>query len=215
MLRVQRVAKQICIRILRLFLEKILISRKVLRIRIRRLNIFVLPGVFRPDISYSTYLLIYSSLRLLKNRKYFKICDVCAGSGIIGLILSRAFNRHVVLIDISRTCIHNCILNTKVLKLDSNVDIILSDSCKAIKKNAVDFVVINPPYLPCDGKYELCCGSDLEILRNILKCCIQVSRYGVLYTLSSLTGIKCGIEISRVKTPIDTIYVMLISKCSH
>ena len=209
MTKLRTLIRKIIISIIGHILNYILISRKVIKIKIYKYNFIILPKVFRPDISYSTYILTLESLRYLKDRKFIKIADICTGSGIIGILISKIFRKYVILVDISKNAIKNCILNTRILNVDNLVDVVISDSCKAFRLKSLDFVIINPPYLPCSGSVEIC-YRDLREFISMLKYCRYISKFGILYTTSSLSEYSYGKVVNYVKTPIDTIYVMFL-----
>jgi release factor-specific protein-(glutamine-N5) methyltransferase len=112
------------------------------------INLYVKPGVLipRPD----TEVLVETVLEEIKNREYTAVCDVCSGSGAIGIaIASMVNNVKVECIDISDIARE---VNTKnIIKnsLEHRVSFTSSDLLdKAISEGKqYDVIVSNPPYI--------------------------------------------------------------------
>ena len=85
-------------------------------------------------------------LRLLETASSPSALDLCSGSGIAGLLLSRRCQR-VAASDISERAVHfarfNCLLNSC-----KNVEIIQSDFYSALDRETFDLIVAHPPYVP-------------------------------------------------------------------
>ncbi len=194
----------------------LLIAKRTYIANIRGLRIIVLRGSFRPDISYSTYLTILGLLKSLENsRKFLKICEVGSGTGIISSLVAKIFKSYVVCTDISKIAVLNTKLNTRALNIDEKVDIVQTVSASAIRDSVFDIAVTNPPYLPCDDYVEICADSTMSTLKEILVNLFRITRRGgyVLYTTSSLAPVIIDRVIESVKTPIDTIYLVLCRRC--
>jgi len=134
----------------------------------------------RPD----TEVLVENVIALVKERGYRKICDVCTGSGIIGITVAKECEETEVLcLDISSAAIKTAMENAKDLGVSERVGVACSDLLEYALDRGIGFDVIvsNPPYIrtsEIDGlmadvkEYEpfeaLCGGEDgLEFYRKI------------------------------------------------
>jgi release factor glutamine methyltransferase len=148
------------------------------------IDFYIKEGVLipRPD----TEILVEEVLKEINKRKLEKICDVCCGSGVIGLSIAKLLeNTVVVCSDIDDTALEVTQKNIDNLSLKSRASAVKSDLLKfAIDENLYfDVVVSNPPYIKTDiiptlmedvKKYEpyiaLCGGEDgLDFYRKITK----------------------------------------------
>jgi release factor glutamine methyltransferase len=142
----------------------------------------VVEGVLipRPD----TEVLVENVIALVKERGYRKICDVCTGSGIIGITVAKECEETEVLcLDISSAAIETAMENAKDLGVSERVEVVFSDLLEYALDREIRFdaIISNPPYirtsdiesLMVDVKdYEpfeaLCGGEDgLEFYRKI------------------------------------------------
>jgi release factor-specific protein-(glutamine-N5) methyltransferase len=153
------------------------------------LDLFVKEGVLipRPD----TEVLVEEVIKIIREKGYKEICDVCCGSGAIGIAL--AYNLEdatVECCDISDTAEEVTLINIEKLNLQNRVSFLKSDLLEeAIREGKLfDVIVSNPPYIKTDvipGLMEdvriyepyiaLCGGEDgLDFYRRIteesLKC---------------------------------------------
>ena len=203
--------------LLSLILVLVLLIHRVHYRRFRRFLIIVLPLVFNPFKSYSSYLLLLSLLRYMSSVKLknARILDVGCGSGFLSVIVA-GIGVYVVALDIDERSITNTLINAKVNDVYSNMDIVISNGCMPFREKSFDFVITNPPYLPCPYvSYfkALCCGINSLILYQLLYSCLSKARKGVLVVLSSLTDfstlfVKSMYLKSRVRcvnSPLDEI----------
>jgi len=134
----------------------------------------------RPD----TEVLVENVISRIKERGYRKICDVCTGSGIIGITVAKECEETEVLcLDISSAALETAMENAEDLGVSERVEVVFSDLLGyALDRELLfDVIVSNPPYirtsdiegLMADVKeYEpfeaLCGGEDgLEFYRKI------------------------------------------------
>lgn len=148
------------------------------------IDFYIKEGVLipRPD----TEVLVEEVLKEINKRKLKKVCDVCCGSGAIGLSIAKLLeNTIVVCSDIDDTALEVTQKNIDNLSLKSRASVVKSDLLKfAIDENLYfDVVVSNPPYIKKDiiptlmedvKKYEpyiaLCGGEDgLDFYKKITK----------------------------------------------
>lgn len=144
-----------------------------------------------------TEILVESVLKEVHNNNYTEICDLCCGSGAIGISISRfKENTKVYCYDISDTAIEVTGENINKLEVKDRVMVFKSDLLKkAIEENKkFDVIVSNPPYIREDvipalmedvKDYEpyiaLNGGRDgLDFYRRITKESIQVLNRGGL-----------------------------------
>jgi release factor glutamine methyltransferase len=134
----------------------------------------------RPD----TEVLVENVISRVKERGYKRICDVCTGSGIIGITVAKECEETEVLcLDISSISLETAMENAKNLGVSERVEVVFSDLLGYALERELrfDVIVSNPPYirtsdiggLMADVKeYEpfeaLCGGEDgLEFYRKI------------------------------------------------
>ena len=83
-----------------------------------------------------------------------KLIDLGAGSGCIGISISKTISLDVTLADISKEALHVCNINKDIL--ESNVKIIEYDmNTKFISNEFFDIIISNPPYLDYYSKDEI------------------------------------------------------------
>jgi len=134
----------------------------------------------RPD----TEILVEECIKIINENNLTTVCDVCCGSGAIGISLAYHTNiDKVMLYDISEVAVEVTSTNIKTLEVQDKAKVYESDLLKdAIEKGlAFDIIVSNPPYIKSsviptlmeDVKdfepYIALCGGDdgLEFYRNI------------------------------------------------
>ena len=103
-----------------------------------------------------TEVLVNTAISLLKNKENIKILDLCSGSGIIAITLSRFFEKaKIIAVDISDDAL-NILKENITLNDASNIMIkkanVLDKSLSEHFEN-IDLIVSNPPYIKsCDLK---------------------------------------------------------------
>lgn len=110
----------------------------------------------RPD----TEILVENVIFFINKHGYREICDVCTGSGIIGITIAKECpDTKVLCLDISETAIKTAKSNAKRLEAGS-VTVEQSDNLEfALARNLnFDVIVSNPPYIrteDMDGLMEM------------------------------------------------------------
>ncbi|MCI1945294.1 peptide chain release factor N(5)-glutamine methyltransferase [Clostridium luticellarii] len=146
------------------------------------LNFKVRPGVLipRPD----TEILVECALKEIERSNFSDICDLCCGTGAIGLSIAKFIDYvDVKCSDISPTALQVTAENMRRFLLQEKVQVIKSDLLQYFIENEMKFnmVVSNPPYIKIsmidtlmdDVKnyepYEALCGGEdgLEFYRRI------------------------------------------------
>jgi release factor glutamine methyltransferase len=159
------------------------------------MNFIVKPGVLipRPD----TEVLVEEVIKHIKEKAYTKVCDVCCGSGAIGIAIAEFIkDASVMMYDISYDALAVSKLNIERLELCKRVQVESSDLLQvAISENKkFQVIVSNPPYIREDviptlmddvKNYEpyiaLSGGSDgLDFYRRITKESLLVLEEGGL-----------------------------------
>jgi release factor glutamine methyltransferase len=112
------------------------------------IRFFVRQGVLipRPD----TEILVEEVMHVIKEKKFAKICDVCCGSGAIGLSLAKHMNEiEVDCCDISEIAEEVTEKNIELLFLKNNARFIKSDLLAYAMEEELkyDAIVSNPPYI--------------------------------------------------------------------
>lgn len=157
------------------------------------MNFLVTPGVLipRPD----TETLVEQALQEIKGSGICNICDLCCGTGAIGLSIAKFIdNVDVKCCDISPMALKVTAENIKRFSLQKRVQVVESDLLQYFIKNKVKFnmIVSNPPYieknmidkLMDDVKnyepYEALCGGEdgLEFYRKIAEESLKVLNKG-------------------------------------
>jgi len=112
------------------------------------LNLKVRPGVLipRPD----TEVLVEAVLDIIKENQFVKVCDVCCGSGAIGLTIG-CLNEGTVVecYDISDIACEVTAENIKLLEIEDRVSVYQSDLLQEAlnDEKKFDVIVSNPPYI--------------------------------------------------------------------
>lgn len=120
------------------------------------LNFIVKPGVLipRPD----TEILVEAAIETIKRHQFASVCDVCCGSGAIGLsVASHVENVNVECYDISNTACEVTMENINKLNLQHKVSVMKSDLLGYAMDAGRHFqvVVSNPPYIRTEEIPEL------------------------------------------------------------
>ena len=159
------------------------------------INLSVRPGVLipRPD----TEILVEEVLSYIKANSYKTVCDVCCGSGAIGLSIAYLNkDTEVQCYDISQVACEVTYENIEKLMLHPRAGVYKSDLLKKAidEKVQFDVIVSNPPYIKEEvisslmedvKNYEpfiaLCGGKDgLDFYRKITEQCMLTLNNGGL-----------------------------------
>lgn len=146
------------------------------------LPFYIKEGVLipRPD----TETLVECATEEIKKNDFRHVCDVCCGSGIIGLTIAKTIdNVNVKCSDISDIAYEVTKENIKRLDLSEKVEVIKGDLLNEFIKKQIKFdaIVSNPPYIRKEvigtlmedvknfEPYEALCGGDdgLDFYRKI------------------------------------------------
>jgi len=88
--------------------------------------------------------LVEQVLKRIKNN--FKVLDLCAGSGAIGIAIARLSNASVICVDISKEALLVAEENTIINGVSEKVRLLQSDMFENINEE-FDIIVSNPPYI--------------------------------------------------------------------
>jgi len=110
----------------------------------------------RPDTEVS----VEEALRVIKERGYKDILDLCSGSGAIGLSIAKILDfTNVSLSDINKGALLVSMENAAALGLKNKVSFFESDLFEKVN-GRYDLIVSNPPYIS---------GNDMEKLPDSVK----------------------------------------------
>lgn len=148
------------------------------------IDFIVKPGVLipRPD----TETLVEEVIKYVKEKGLTQICDVCTGSGAIGISIAKFIkDTQVTLYDVSQDALNVAMLNVDRFNLSKRIAIRQSDLLQAAidQHRKFELIVSNPPYIKAEviptlmedvRGYEpfiaLCGGEDgLDFYRRITK----------------------------------------------
>jgi len=139
------------------------------------------------------------SLRLIRacppNLAGQRVLDVCAGSGVLGLVcLARGASR-VVAVEKNPVAVRAARFNAHLNDLADRMDVRESDLFDAVDvREPFDFIVCNPPFLPVsdDWGFPMCGAGGLDgtqVLREILnRIPAQLSSTGQALVLCTALG---------------------------
>lgn len=157
------------------------------------INFNIREGVLIPR--GDTEVLVEEALDKIKENNYIDICDVCCGSGAIGISVGKILeNTRVYCYDISDIAYEVTLENINKFNLEDRIKVCKSDLLEEAIENGRRFNVVlsNPPYIRKDviptlmedvKNYEpyiaLCGGDDgLEFYRKITKQSLEVLKLG-------------------------------------
>jgi release factor glutamine methyltransferase len=114
-------------------------------------NFYIKEGVLipRPD----TETLVEWAVKCVEEENFKKVCDVCCGSGIIGLSIAKIKeNIKVKCSDISNIACEVTLENIKRFGLENRVEVVQSDLLNYFlnEEEKFDIIVSNPPYIKND-----------------------------------------------------------------
>jgi release factor glutamine methyltransferase len=157
------------------------------------ISFYIKEGVLipRPD----TEILLEASMEEIKKNNFKSICDVCCGSGIIGISIAKLVGEvEVKCCDISDTAYEVTSENIKRLSVGEKVSVLKSDLLEIFINNdeKFDMIVSNPPYIRPDvietlmedvkdyEPYEALYGGEdgLEFYRKITLQSVQLLNNG-------------------------------------
>lgn len=157
------------------------------------INLNIREGVLIPR--GDTEILVEEALDKIKENNYIDICDVCCGSGAIGISVGKILeNTRIYCYDISDIAYEVTLENINKFNLEDRIKVYKSDLLEEAIENGKRFDVIlsNPPYIRKDviptlmedvKNYEpyiaLCGGDDgLEFYKKIAQQSLKVLKQG-------------------------------------
>jgi hypothetical protein len=107
----------------------------------------------------------------LPRQKCARFLELCAGTGVAGLMAAKGFAEEAWLTDITDRSLHFAAFNAR-LNQAQNVEILKSDLFESLSGMEFDFIVAHPPYLPSLETPEVYkAGGTIgdELLRKIVE----------------------------------------------
>ena len=159
--------------------------------RYNDLKVIVDPGVFHPQLTVSTRLLLdHLSTRNLEGQT---VLELGSGSGVISVYCAQK-GAVVTAVDIADSALRNTEANAR--RNEVTVTTIKSDLMLQVPDTAYDLVVINPPYYPKDPESEAqmawFCGASHEYFHSLFA---QVAeRVGHLREVVMILSVDCDLD---------------------
>lgn len=131
------------------------------------LSIIQSPSVF----SFSLDAVLLADFAQPAKHDRAKIVDLCAGNGVVGLLLSQKTSSSIIGIELQERLVDMANRTIQFNALENQVSIVhgnLSDASKWIQKDTVDTLTCNPPYFAVGEKSIKNPNSHLAIARHEL-----------------------------------------------
>ena len=109
----------------------------------------------RPETE-ELFLGLVKTLKSQNFRSDFVFADVCTGTGILGIAISRYFKKAFGwLTDVSMPALELCRQNIELNSTKKNTEVLCSDLLSAFAPESIDIVISNPPYIADSEMSEL------------------------------------------------------------
>lgn len=121
-------------------------------------HIAVRQGIFHPRVETEYWVKrVIRKIKSFKKRRGFRILDIFAGTGCIGIaILKSIRNAKVDFVEIDKNTINEIKINLRLNKIrPGRFRIYQSNLFEAIKTKKYDFIVANPPYVAKERLYQV------------------------------------------------------------
>lgn len=142
-------------------------DERVDRIISQNLDIIQSPSVF----SFSLDAILLADFAQVPKHHKGKIVDLCAGNGVIGLILSQKTKSPIIGIELQERLANMAERSIQMNHLEPQVSVIngaIGDATDWIKHDSVDVVTCNPPYFAATEKSTRNPNRHLAIARHEL-----------------------------------------------
>lgn len=142
-------------------------DERIDRIISQNLDIIQSPSVF----SFSLDAVLLADFAQVPKHHKGKVVDLCAGNGVIGLILSQKTKSPIIGIELQKRLANMAERSIQMNHLEPQVSIIngaIGDAADWIKKDSVDVVTCNPPYFAATEKSTRNPNQHLAIARHEL-----------------------------------------------
>ena len=142
-------------------------DERVDRIISQDLDIIQSPSVF----SFSLDAILLADFAQVPKHQKGKVVDLCAGNGVIGLILSQKTKSPIIGIELQERLANMAVRSIQMNHLEPQVSIIngaIGDATSWIKHDSVDVVTCNPPYFAATEKSTRNPNQHLAIARHEL-----------------------------------------------
>ncbi|MEG0679034.1 MAG: tRNA1(Val) (adenine(37)-N6)-methyltransferase [Carnobacterium sp.] len=131
------------------------------------LKIIQSPSVF----SFSLDAVLLGDFAQVPKHNKAKIVDLCAGNGVVGLLLSQKTKSSIMCIELQPRLADMAERSIKMNHLENQLSVVegnIKEALKIIKKDSVDIITCNPPYFANEGLSIKNPNSHLAIARHEL-----------------------------------------------
>ena len=97
---------------------------------------------------FETELLVDKAIKILQNKKYTNLIDICTGSGAIAIAIKKHLNLEIDACDISNKALN--IAKNNALENKTNINFFRMDILKEIPSKKYDCIISIPPYVKED-----------------------------------------------------------------
>jgi release factor glutamine methyltransferase len=177
-------------------------------------RLYVPSGCFTPAGTITSDLFSMVLARIQMEEPW---AEIGCGSGQLSLLVAKR-GIYVVGSDIDEKCLRAMKINSRANKVDGYIDVVLCDAASCLRRNAFNLVFTNPPYFPMEAEkpvdVSILAGRDLRILKRFLLDSLRISKKSVpvLFSVSSLTGLKIGQPVLCRCLPLERICINIVAK---
>src|SRR5699024_5064526 len=127
-----------------------------------------------------------------------KILDLCAGNGVIPLLLSKQSTVSITGVEIQERLFDMAVRSIQLNQLENHIEMIhgdLKDMTAHFQNNKFDLVTVNPQYYQTKSKHHQNYNDHLTIARHEIYCTLE----DVIKSCSKL--VKSGGKVAMVHRP--------------
>lgn len=132
-----------------------------------KLTIIQSPSVF----SFSLDAVLLGDFAQVPKHNRAKIVDLCAGNGVVGLLLSKKTTSSIIGIELQPRLANMAERSIQMNHLEDQLSVVegnINEALKWIKKDSVDVITCNPPYFANEGTSIKNPNAHLAIARHEL-----------------------------------------------
>ncbi len=98
---------------------------------------------------FETEEVVNKAIEVIKNHNITTVCDLCCGSGVIGISIALECDTHVYACDISSDALEVAKHNDKMY--NTNVEFYQGDLLEPVYGKEIEMIIANPPYIENKG----------------------------------------------------------------